>query len=99
MNASDNVRNLDEALGFQRVEPALPDADLDRWIGWLEQIDQNLSGLAISRLAWRSLTTIWRERQAPLPPSFIFDVWAQNYAHAQSLGVRRQAKSPACVDS
>ena len=90
-NAAGNIRNLDEAMGLERIEPAETDADRERWIGWLGQIDRDLSDLAISRLAWRSLTTVWRERQPPLPPSFIFDVLAQNYAYAQASGVRRQA--------
>ena len=73
------------------MSPAPPHPRRDRWIGWLRQIDNDLSNMTVNRMAWRGLTRVWRERQPPLPSSFVFDVWAYTYAHAQASGVRRQA--------
>jgi hypothetical protein len=82
--------NLDVVMGRKRIPKPKPDSRRDKWIRWLGPIHEDLSALAINRMVWRTLTTIWREREPQLPPSFIFDFFATTYAHAQASGVRRQ---------
>lgn len=82
--------NLDELMGRKHIPEPKRDSRRDKWVRWLRLIHEDLSALAINRMAWRTLTTIWHERKPPLPPSFIFDFFAITYAQAQASGIRRQ---------
>ena len=91
--------NLDLAMGRKRIPKPKGDSRRDKWIRWLGAIDADLNALAINRMAWRTLTAIWRERDPQLPASFIFDFFATTYAHAQASGIRRQVDTRSDVTS
>ena len=81
--------NLDVMMGRRRIPKPKPDSRHDKWIRWLGPIHEDLSALAINRMAWRTLTTIWRQREPQFPLSSIFDFLSTSYAHAQASCIRR----------
>ena len=90
--------NLDAVSGREFVPPQSGDPRRDKCIQWLSAIDKDLTSLAINRMVWRAFTTVWREREPPLPPSFLFAAIGNQYATAQAVGIRRQpARRPDVV--
>jgi len=83
------MRILD--FGRVRVLPPKRDSKRDKWIRWIGLIDEDVKTLAINRMAWRAMASIWKDRRPPLPSSFLFDYLAHTYAHTQAIGIRRQA--------
>lgn len=85
------LRNVDEEMGRTRVRPAPRDSRLEKWVRWQGAIDRDLTDLAIHRMAWRTLTEVWEQRDPPLPGSFLFAHFGRTYAQSQAVGLRRQA--------
>src|ERR1700677_2579921 len=81
--------NLDELLGRKRGKPPKGDSRRDKWIRWIDKINEDHFGLWVNRMAWRRLTTIWEERDPPLPSSLLFEYFQRTYADTQIAGVRR----------
>jgi AbiU2 len=80
--------SIDELLGRTQVVPPAADSRLDEWCAWVDDIDKDLTDVAIARYVWRTINRIVADHPA-IPPSFLFDVQARNYAAAQTIAVRR----------
>jgi hypothetical protein len=98
-NAAGWKVNLDEILGRKPIPKPKGDSRRDKWIRWIGAIDKDVNALAINRMSWRALSTIWRERSPQLPPSFLFNYFASTFAHTQASGIRRQVDSRPDVTS
>lgn len=81
--------SLDELLGRTPVTVPPADPAHERWCGWLNEIDADLTDVALARWVWRTMNEIVAKHPS-MPPSFLFDVLARNYAAAQTMAVRRQ---------
>jgi hypothetical protein len=79
----------DELMGLAHISPPGPDPKRDGWVRTIEAIHQDLSSLAINRMAWRAMNAVWRDRPEPLPGSFLFTYFAYTYIHTQAAGIRR----------
>jgi hypothetical protein len=66
------------------------DALYEKWLGWLEQIDKDLTQLALDRFVYQRLGEITHE--ADLPASYLFEAFQNWYVRAQTTGVRRQCE-------
>jgi hypothetical protein len=82
--------NIDELRGRK---PAVANSDLRylKWRRWLDDIDRDLTDVAITRYVWKAIVEVLNEHPA-MPPSHMFDVLTRSYAVSQSVAVRRQAE-------
>jgi hypothetical protein len=64
------------------------DALYEKWLGWLQTVQDETMTLWLYRDYWRGLAEM--TKAADLPPSTFFDALGVWYAAAQTTGVRRQ---------
>jgi hypothetical protein len=62
----------------------------EKWRGWLDPIDNDLTQLALDRFVYERLAEITHE--ADLPPSYLFEAFRNWYVRSQTTGVRRQCE-------
>lgn len=83
-----SIPNLDVLM---HRTPAVTNTDPRylKWHQWLQEIDRDLTDLAITRHVWKSITDILDAHPA-MPPSHLFEVLTRSYAVSQAVAVRRQ---------
>jgi hypothetical protein len=81
------LRNIDEALGRERVREAPRNSTREMWVRRIVTIREDLYTLAVNRMAWRALSEVWRDRKPPLPLSLIFECFGRTYGDTQVAGI------------
>ena len=69
----------------------MEDPRVRKWSRWVEgPIRRDITTLHGNRATWRLTNDVVRRNGSNLPPSHLFDLLAESYAHSQAIGVRRQ---------
>jgi hypothetical protein len=50
--------NYDASIGLTRMRPAPNDSRHQKWVRWLDEIEEDLQLLALSRTLWQSVNAI-----------------------------------------
>lgn len=62
----------------------------EKWLRWLDRIDNEVTQLALDRFVYERLGEITHE--AKLPASYVFEAFQNWYVRSQTTGVRRQCE-------
>lgn len=81
--------NPDEWAGRRRVPPPKRNSKIDKWVRWMDRIEDEAVEIATNRGVFRDINQIL-DANPDIPDSDFFPFWAGNYGRSQAVAVRRQ---------